>query len=63
MTDDKSKTGSPDRERINVHEDYEVRSWSKKFGVTPEDLKAAVKAVGTSAKAVESHLKTRQRPG
>jgi hypothetical protein len=57
MTDDKSKVGSPDRDRINVHEDYELRHWSKKFGVSAEQLKAAVTAVGPMAKAVEAHLK------
>ena len=57
MSDDKSKTGSPDRDRINVHEDYELRHWSKKFGVSAEQLKAAVTAVGPTAKAVEAHLK------
>jgi hypothetical protein len=61
MTDDKSKTGSPDRDRINVHEAYEVQHWSKKFGVTPEQLKVAVTAAGTSAKAVEAHLKSQKR--
>ena len=57
MADDKSKQGGQDRMRINVNEDYELRDWSKKFGVTAEKLKAAVKAVGTSADAVEAHLK------
>lgn len=51
------KPGGQDRTRINVNEDYELRDWSKKLGVTPEQLKAAVKAVGTSAEAVEKHLK------
>ena len=45
MTDDKSKTGRQDRDRINVNEDYELRGWSKKFGVTPEELKKAVQSV------------------
>jgi hypothetical protein len=40
-----------------LSEDYEVRDWSAKFGVTPDELKAAVKAVGNEAKAVEAHLK------
>lgn len=57
MADDKTKTGGQDRTRINVNEDYELRDWSQKFSVTPEQLKAAVKAVGTSASAVEQHLK------
>lgn len=29
MSDDKSKSGGQDRQRINVNEDYELRDWSK----------------------------------
>jgi hypothetical protein len=61
MADDKSKSGGQDRTRINTTEDYEVRDWAKKFGVSPEQLKAAVKAVGSSAKDVEAHLKQGSR--
>ena len=57
MSDDKTRSGGQDRKRINTSEDYEVRDWSKKFGVTPDELKAAVKAVGNEAAAVEAHLK------
>jgi len=59
MPDDKSKAGGRDRRRINVDEDYELRDWSKKFGVTQEELKAAVRSVGDQASAVEKHLKAR----
>lgn len=58
MSDDKSKTGGQDRNKISLSEDYEVRDWAKKFGVTAEQLKTAVKAVGNDAKAVEQYLKT-----
>jgi len=34
-----------------------VRYWSKKFGVSEEQLKAAVKKVGDSAEAVEKELR------
>ena len=61
MSDDKSKSGGQDRARINVNEDYELRDWSEKFGVTPDELKKAVNAVGTSADAVEAHLKGQKR--
>lgn len=57
MADDKARSGGQDRARINVNEDYELRDWSRKFGVTPEQLKAAVQAVGTNAATVEQHLK------
>lgn len=56
MADDLSKRGSPDRDRINVNEDYEVRDWAKKFGVSPDDLKRAVQQVGDRADAVRLHL-------
>jgi Protein of unknown function (DUF3606) len=57
VSDDKSKAGGGDRTRINVHEAYELRDWSAKFGVTPDELKAAVAKVGTSAMDVEAQLK------
>lgn len=57
MADDKKKTGSPDNKRINVNEPYELKYWSEKFGVTPGELKKAVKQVVTSAEAVKKHLK------
>lgn len=46
MPDDRSKRGPADAARVNVSEDYEVQYWCKKFGCTPEQLRAAVKAVG-----------------
>jgi len=55
--DNKKDIGSPDRDRINVHEDYELQEWSKSFGVTKEQLKEAVEAVGTSAQKVREYLK------
>jgi hypothetical protein len=57
MADDKRKTGKPDRDRINVDEDYELRDWSKRLGVTPEQLIAAVAAVGPMAEDVRRYLK------
>lgn len=57
MSDDLKKKGSQDRVRINTTEDHEVRYWSQKFGVTPDQLKDAVKKVGNSAEAVEKELK------
>ncbi len=56
MPDDKSKAGKQDRDRINVHENYELRNWSKKFGVSKEELKKAVQSVGSSAEAVRRHF-------
>lgn len=61
MSDDKSKSGGQDRTRTSLSEDYEVQDWSKKFGVTPQELRAAVAAVGNQAAAVEAHLKGDKR--
>jgi hypothetical protein len=59
MSDDKTKTAPQDADRVNVNEDYEVQYWTKKFGSTPEKLKAAVEKVGVMAKDVEDELKRR----
>jgi hypothetical protein len=56
MADDKSDRGPADRARVNVNEDYEVQWWSKKFGVSPDQLRAAVKKVGVMAADVEKEL-------
>jgi hypothetical protein len=56
MSDDKSKTGAADRDRINVDEDYELRYWTQALDVTPEQLREAVAAVGPMAKDVRRHL-------
>jgi hypothetical protein len=56
MADDKSNAGRPDRDRINVNEDYEVQDWARKFGVSKEELKSAVAKVGDRADAVRQHL-------
>ena len=62
MADNKSKRGGQDRSRINMTEDYEVRYWSDKFGVSKEELQRAVERVGSSAKAVEQELRLTHVP-
>jgi hypothetical protein len=57
MADNKSNVGSPDRDRINMSEDYEVRDWTKSLGVNRERLQEAVDAVGSSADKVREYLK------
>jgi len=57
MSDDTTKKGIQDRTRINTSEDYEVRYWSEKFGVSRDRLKAAVEKVSNSLSAVEKELK------
>lgn len=54
--DDKKNTGAPDRDRINLQEDYEVQYWTNALGVSADELREAVDAVGTSADAVRRQL-------
>lgn len=56
MADNKSNTGSPDRDRISMSEDYEVRDWTESLGVNRERLQEAVDAVGNSADKVREYL-------
>jgi hypothetical protein len=57
MVDDKTLRSPEDRSRIALGEDYEVRYWTDKFGVSRQRLEEAVRAVGNSATAVEQYLK------
>jgi hypothetical protein len=61
MPDDTRKAGQADRIRINVHEDYELRDWSRKLGVTRWEVKAAVKKVGPMARDVARALGSNAR--
>jgi hypothetical protein len=54
--DDKSKRGTPDRVLIGLTQPYEVREWAKRFGVSEEELRAAVEKAGGSAVAVAKEL-------
>ena len=54
--DDPSKRGGQDRDRIALHQDHEVRYWTEKFGVTRDQLAAAIDKVGDSVKAVTQEL-------
>ena len=57
MPDDPSKRGNPDRQRIDINDENEVRNWSKSLNVTPDQLKEAVRKIGTSAAAVRDYLR------
>jgi len=59
MSDDKTETGNPDRQRISLSENYELRDWAEKFGVSEEELRRAVEKVGNQASDVEKELRAR----
>ncbi|MCD6078372.1 MAG: hypothetical protein K0R89_2310 [Ramlibacter sp.] len=62
MSDNKSQTGGQDRERINIHQDYELRDWAQSMNTTPERIKEAVQAVGDRAEKVREYLR-QDKPG
>jgi hypothetical protein len=57
MSDDTSKRGPADRQRVNVNEDYEIRYWTQKWNVSEERLRRAVAAAGVMADDVEAWLR------
>ncbi len=57
MADDKRDVGVADRSRISLSEEYEVRDWTAALGVSEQELREAVDAVGNSADAVRAFLK------
>ncbi len=52
----KKRSRSADRSRINVHEPYELRYWTKALKVTGERLKELVKQHGPSAAGIRKSL-------
>jgi len=56
MSDNLNNRGPQDRQRINVHEKWELDYWTKTMDVTEAELIEAVKAVGVSVLAVKAKL-------
>lgn len=59
MTDDLRNRGPNDRAHINIHEDHEVEWWTRKLGVSSDQIRDAVARVGTSAEKVAKQLNRR----
>jgi len=57
--DNLTKKEQPDRSKINMHEDYEVKYWTRELGVSKERLQRVVDKVGNSAAAVRKELADR----
>jgi Protein of unknown function (DUF3606) len=53
MADDLENRGAQHRRRVNIHEDYEVRYWTRKRGISKQQLAQAVKKAGVSARQLE----------
>jgi hypothetical protein len=57
MSDNLENRGPQDRSRVNVNEEWEVRYWTKEFGVNEDQLRKAVQKVGPSTDAIRKELK------
>lgn len=60
MSDDKSKRGAADRNRVSASEPYEVAYFAKKHGISSDDAKRIIKQHGSdrdSADRAASKLK------
>jgi hypothetical protein len=56
VADDRTLRGPQDRQRINMSEDYEVAYWTKKWGISREQLAEAVRKAGPMSAAVAKLL-------
>jgi hypothetical protein len=56
MPDHLKNRGAPDRNRISLEEEHEVRYWTKALGVSREELERTVRSVGHSIEAVRRAL-------
>ena len=56
MVDNLTIKRPQDPTKINVHETWEVEYWTKKWGITKQQLVAAVNAVGVSTAKVAAYL-------
>lgn len=56
MTDDLSRKGPEDPNKINVNQSWELNYWSTELGVSKEMLRIAVSAVGPLVLDVKRYL-------
>jgi len=56
VADHRTNRRRPDRSKINMHEDYDVKYWTRHFAVTQDQLRRAIDRVGNSVAAVRKQL-------
>lgn len=57
--DNLTKKDTPDRSKINMHESWEVKYWTRELGVSRAELQKIVDKIGNSAAAVRKELANR----
>jgi hypothetical protein len=63
MSDDKSKRGKPDRDRVSSQEPYEVRDLAKKKELPAPLVKKIIEQVGPMRRDVERKLDEMKKNG
>ena len=53
-----SSVKAPDYWRIDLREPWQVRFWTREFGVTEEQLRAALAAAGDNVGTIRSYLES-----
>jgi hypothetical protein len=59
MADGPERPQKPDRDRVNLDDEPEVRRWCLHWGCTLPELRVAVQAVGVMTKDVQAHLRSK----
>lgn len=62
MADNKDVRDGRDRSRVAGNEYYEVQHLAEKFGLSPEEVKQVIEAVGNNREAIEAFIRN-SRPG
>jgi Spy/CpxP family protein refolding chaperone len=60
MADNKDLRDQRDRARVSENDSYELSFLEEKLGKTREEIREAIKAVGSDRKKVEEYLTTRR---
>lgn len=63
MSDDKTKTGKPDRDRVSANEPYEVNRLAEKKGLPPDLVRNVIRQEGPMRSDIESYLDKMKRNG
>lgn len=61
MADDKTNRGEPDRSRVSGSEDYEVRHFAHKHGLTEAEVRELIAKHGNDREKLEAAIL--RRPG
>lgn len=56
MADDEQQSGTADNACISIARDHDLRYWTQKFRVSPEELQRAVDEAGPLLKKVRERL-------